>query len=176
MDRHKLSELSRDDLISKVVELESILNDFQQSSKELERALEDELQELETRNNKLKRDITVLQDHLTQEKRKNIKLNAEINDIQESTSGKIKSLEEEVRGLSQKLVRIEIVNDSMESNDRILCNKYEISQEFSNELLEKVALLEDEYDRERKLNLERQLHITNYQNQINDLKVEIRKL
>ena len=39
----QLQTLSKDELIEKVLELEAVLNEFQDSSKELERALEDEL-------------------------------------------------------------------------------------------------------------------------------------
>ncbi|RLV91657.1 AP-1 accessory protein LAA1 [Spathaspora sp. JA1] len=175
MDEKKLGELSKDELISKVLELESILNDFQQSSKDLERALEDELQELETKNASLVRDLNKLQQVYLDAKQKNVKLNSEINELSSTNRDKIMKLESEITQLQLKLVKIEIVNDSMESNDRILLNKYEISQQFNNELLEKIALLEDEVDRSKKQNIEQQLYITNYQNQLNELNQQVRQ-
>ena len=68
------------------------------------------------------------------------------------------------------------MNDSMENEDRIKTNKYEDQQKFNNHLLEKLALLESDYERERKLNIEKQLYITNYQNQIKDLNRKIETL
>ena len=49
----QLQTLSKDELIEKVLELEAVLNEFQDSSKELERALEDELLELENTKTQL---------------------------------------------------------------------------------------------------------------------------
>ena len=49
----QLQTLSKDELIEKVLELEAVLNEFQDSSKELERALEDELLELENTKSQL---------------------------------------------------------------------------------------------------------------------------
>ena len=46
------------------------------------------------------------------------------------------------------------MNDSMENEDRIKTNKYEDQQKFNNHLLEKLALLESDYEREKKLNIE----------------------
>ncbi|KAI5955459.1 hypothetical protein KGF57_003591 [Candida theae] len=167
-----LQSLSKDELIRKVLESEAILHEFQESSKELEKALEDELQELETTNLNLETQVLNLKNQLLASKQQNLDHGKELDNLQDLLLSK----DQEITSLQQKIVKIEIANASMESQDRIMLHKYKVQQEFSNELLEKMAILEDELDRVKKQNTEKQLHITNYKIQIDDLHDRIRQL
>lgn len=172
----QLQTLSKDELIEKVLELEAVLNEFQDSSKELERALEDELLELENTKSQLSEQLDLKKQELAQANTKVINLTSELNNLHESTNTKLYEKDEIIHNLTSQLVKTEIMNDSMENEDRIKTNKYEDQQKFNNHLLEKLALLESDYERERKLNIEKQLYITNYQNQIKDLNRKIETL
>ncbi|CAI5755701.1 unnamed protein product [Candida verbasci] len=172
MSEQQLKLLSKDDLILKVLESEAILNEFQESSKDLEKALEDELQELELNNLNLVKKIDSLNKQLNKLKSQINDLTKESSDLQELLLNK----DEEINNLQQKLVKIEIINDSMESQDRVIQNKYEIQQQFNNELLEKIALIDDDYERVKKSSMEKQLFLTNYENQIKELKIKIESL
>lgn len=172
----QLQTLSKDELIEKVLELEAVLNEFQDSSKELERALEDELLELENTKTQLSEQLDLKKQELAQANTKVINLTSELNNLHESTNTKLYEKDEIIHNLTSQLVKTEIMNDSMENEDRIKTNKYEDQQKFNNHLLEKLALLESDYERERKLNIEKQLYITNYQNQIKDLNRKIETL
>lgn len=176
MQYEMLLKLSKDELIDKVIELDSILNEFQESSKELERALESELEEQERIQSKLHKELKTTKTRLNESHIKIRELNSELNELQTNTSITITRQQQEISSLQSKLVKIEIINDSMESQDRIVNSKYSVAQQLNNELLEKIAILEDDCDRERKLNIERQLHITNYQNQIRELVSRIESL
>ncbi|KAI5968800.1 hypothetical protein CANMA_002236 [Candida margitis] len=168
----KLQALSKDELIQKVLESEAILNEFQESSKDLEKALEDELQELETTKMNLEDQVISLKNQLLTSRQQNLDHGKELDKLQDLLLNK----DQEIMGLQQKIVKIEIANASMESQDRIMLNKYEVQQTFNNELLEKLAILEDELDRAKRQNSERQLHITNYKIQVHDLQETIKQL
>ncbi|KAG5421111.1 NDE1 [Candida metapsilosis] len=166
----RLRTLSKEELIQKVLESEAILNEFQESSKDLEKALEDELQELETAKLNLEHQVINLKNQLIASKQQNLEQGKELDSLQDLLLSK----DQEIINLQQKIVKIEIANASMESQDRIMLNKYQVQQSFNNELLEKLAILEDELDRTKKENAERQLHITNYKIQIKDLQDKIK--
>lgn len=176
MSSVELNELTKEDLIEKILELEAGLNEFQESSKELEKALEDELLELETNNSQLVSKLNIKQEELSKANTKIIDLSSELNSLHESTSVKLYEKDEMIHNLTSQLVKTEIMNDTMENDDRIKSSKFEVQQKFNNELLERLAMLEGDYERERKLNVEKQLHIINYQNQIKDLQKKIEKL
>ncbi|RCK66234.1 hypothetical protein Cantr_01924 [Candida viswanathii] len=176
MTSTELKDLPKEDLIEKILELEAGLSEFQESSKELEKALEDELQELENSNTQLVSKLNAKQEELARANAKLLGLTSEINTLHESTSAKLYEKDEMIHNLTSQLVKTEIINDTMESDDRIKSSKFEVQQRFNNDLLERLAMLESDYERERKLNVEKQLHITNYQNQIKDLQKKIDKL
>ncbi|KAK6874383.1 hypothetical protein K6H11_001619 [Candida tropicalis] len=176
MSSAELKELSKEELIEKILELEAGLNEFQESSKELEKALEDELQELENNNSQLITKLTTKQEELVKANAKILDLSSELNSLHESTSTRLYEKDEMIHNLTSQLVKTEILNDTMENDDRIKSSKFEVQQKFNNDLLEKLAMLESDYERERKLNVEKQLHILNYQNQIKELQKKIDKL
>lgn len=168
----RLQALSKEELIQKVLESEAILNEFQESSKDLEKALEDELQQLESTNLNLENQVIDLKKQLLASRQQNLDQGKDLDELQDLLLSK----DQEIAGLQQKIVTIEISNASMESQDRIMLSKYEVQQAFNNELLEKLAMLEDELDRVKKQNTEKQLHITNYKIQISDLQETIKQL
>ncbi|KAI3404022.2 hypothetical protein KGF56_003181 [Candida oxycetoniae] len=168
----RLIQLSKNELVQKILESEAALNEFQESSRDLERALEEELHELESTNVVLIKQLQNFKGQLNSSRQQKLDLGREVGSLQEL----IQEKDAEISHLRQKIVNIEILNDSMESQDRIMTSKYELQQSFNNELLEKLAILEDEVDRLRKLNIEKGLYITNYQNQIEELNLKVTSL
>lgn len=149
-----------------MLELEQELVEFQESSRELEQALEDELRELENRNalllaqSQLKDEkISKLNDTITQ-------LTAEWNHQLQAAADKEAAQEKLITELKQKLVHMEILNDDMMSNDRVLESKYQMATQFNNELIEKIALVENDLELERQANALNRLTISNLKNEI----------
>lgn len=165
-----LSKLPRNVLEERFIELEQMLTDFQESSKDLEKALEDELTIQEETNEKLIQTIKLKDYDIKKEKVKNLNLNNELNKVQNDVISQKKHYEEQINNLKSSLVSIEISNDYMESNDRVLQSKLEYSNQFNNELLEKLAIIENDLELEKNKNIENQLLKTNYENKIKDLK------
>ncbi|CAK7898411.1 hypothetical protein CAAN1_26S00672 [[Candida] anglica] len=172
-DREGIWELSKEAAIERVVELETELIEFQESSKELEQALEDELHELELANEKLEFKYETVVSQLNVVNAKNVSLTQELTRVTEENRASMERYEDTVAGLRSQLVSVEIVNDNMENNDRLLESKLEIANQFNNELLEKIAILENDYYRERKDNIESKLHISNYENEIKQLRARL---
>lgn len=167
--RNRLSDLSRDELIQRILESEVALTEFQESSRDLEKALEDELHDLESNNTNMQKQINELKKQLENSRRHNKELSNEIDSLQEH----IHKNDKEIAQLRQTLVNVEITNDTMENQDRIMTSKYEVQQSLNNQLLEKLAILEDELDRTKKANMEQGLHVANYKIQIKDLQTKI---
>lgn len=167
--RNVLQDLPHTELVEKVIELESALCEFQESSKELELALEEELLELELANIDIKNDLKTVQRQLEESRTNVAVLSQEVNLLQDSNNSKAREHENEMHALKQQVVSIEIANDSMESHDRLIRNKLDLTIQFNNELLERLALMENDLERERRISLEKELYITNYQNEVKDL-------
>ncbi|KAK6456321.1 uncharacterized protein RJT20DRAFT_128176 [Scheffersomyces xylosifermentans] len=176
MTNEELEQLSKEELVLRVAELEAVLSEFQESSKELESVLEEELQGLEKANTTLQTALEMSKENLQKANSKVMSLTREINELQETSSFKLKEQDEIITQLKQKLVHVEITNDSMESNDRMLTSKLELANQFNSELLEKLALVENDYERERKAGMEKQLYISNYQNQVKELQQRVEEL
>jgi chromosome segregation ATPase len=168
-NRDELNLLSQDELIDRIIDLESILEEFQDSSKQLEQALEMEIQALETDNCRLKQGYDKCKLELDGCKSKVRDLTQELNDLYDIHVKEIRQYNQQLHELKQQIVSVEISNDNIESNDRILSHKLELSNQFNNELLEKLASIESDLEREKKSNLSNQLYITNYQNQVHEL-------
>lgn len=176
LNRDELEQLSEEKLVQRVIELESELNEFQESSKELEQALEEELQGLENENSALREALGVSKEQLQISKVTISNLNKEMSDLNETVITKTQEYEKQISSLKQKLVSVEIVNDDMEENDRMLCNKLELAGQFNNELLEKIAIIENDIHRERQTNSQKQLHITNFEITIKELNDKVSSL
>lgn len=176
INRDELGQLSQEEVVQRVIELESELNEFQESSKELEQALEEELQGLENENSTLREALGTSKKQLQLSKENIASLNKEISDLNETVITKTQEYEKQISSLKQKLVSVEIVNDDMEENDRMLCTKLELAGQFNNELLEKIAIIENDLHREKQTNSQKQLHITNFENSIKEMKGKILSL
>lgn len=148
----------------KMIELERELIEFQESSKELEQALEEELQSLETRNALLLAQVQE-KDQKIRELTQNIaSLNKELVEQTLLAADQVSEQEKEISDLKHKLVHMEILNDDMLSQDRVLESKYQLATQFNNELLEKIALVENELDLERQASARQRLIISNLEN------------
>jgi len=167
--RMLLSELTREELVAKVEELELVLEEFQESSKDLEQALEMELQELELANSTLKKSLTKTQAELDEANTKVLLLTRELSECHEIRSQENTKTTAQLNQLQQQVISMEITNDSMENNDRILTNKLHLANQLNNELLERIALVESDLEREKSANVANRLYITNYQNQVKEL-------
>lgn len=175
-DLQELTLLSKEEIVQKVFELEGELNEFQESSKELEIALEEELQELELKNKALK-NLLLEKDKQEVDLKQNImELQQELVSVHQQHVDRIQEYEEKINHLKKTIVAVEIENDSMESNDRLLTSKLHMASQFNNELLEKIAIIENEYERKKREAIEKQLYISNYQNQVRELTSKITHL
>lgn len=174
--RTDLQRLSKAEIVQRMLDLEAELNEFQASSRDLEQALEDELQTLELRNSALMRALASKEEQLLASSKQNQALAAEIDDLNVTLTKKTRLQDDELRRLQQQLVLVEISNDAMELHDRVLSSRLEVATQFNNELLEKVALVENDLELERKLALEARLHISNYQNNVRELNNKVAAL
>lgn len=172
-NRDGLVQLTQEEVVERVIELETELNEFQESSKELEQALEEELQGLERDNYALCETVNNSNEQMRASKESMAKLNKEVSDLNETIITKTKEYENQINSLKRKLVSVEIVNDDMEENDRMLCNKLDLAGQFNNELLEKIAIIENDLHREKQTNSQKQLHITNFEITIQELKNKV---
>lgn len=150
-------------IFQRMVDLEQELVDFQQSSKELEEALEAELNELEEKNKALTEQINARDNRLQLLASQLIEANNEINRLSEAQKKQKIQYENEINLLKQKLVAVEILNDDMGVNDRILESELQNAKQAKNELLEKLALVESELENEKQLNAQHRLCISNFE-------------
>lgn len=155
------SEDEEVEIRQRMLKLERELLEFQQSSKELEEALEEELDELEKKNKALQEQVQIKDAKIKSLASQLIQANAEINQLSESIAKQRASHEEETLKLRQKLVAVEILNDDMNTNDRILENNLKLARELNNDLLEKLALVENDLETEKQLNAQQRLRISN---------------
>ncbi|EGV62454.1 NADH:ubiquinone oxidoreductase [Yamadazyma tenuis] len=172
-DSQTLFHWSKDEIVNRVLELEHELQEFQDSSKDLEKALEDELQNLEEENARVSKDDAIKTETIKELNLKIKSLKTEINELNDKHNDEKRAFETEIMAMKQQLVEVEITNDNMESKDRLISNKLESLNSFNMELLEKIALLENDLYLEKKINTEKNLHIINYENTISDLKGKI---
>lgn len=151
-------------VVQRVLELEQELFEYQESSRDLETALEEELKQLELDNARL------LATNNTQAQTIN-QLKNDIKGLKRLVSQKDDTIQDwhtkydtDMFALKQKIVDIEITNDTMESNDRILQQKITFLTQFNGELLEKIAILENDLHLEKTNNNENRLKLSNYEN------------
>lgn len=151
-------------LQQRMLELEQELIDFQESSKELEQALEDELRDLETEKASLAAQVHYRDVRIAELTKRIVELTAEVNQLTADVTQKEKAHNLLVADLKQKLVSMEILNDDMVSQDRILESKLRLATQFNNELLEKIAMVENDLELEKQENAKHKLTISNLQN------------
>lgn len=156
--------MAESDVYLRVRQLEQELLEFQDSSKELEQALEEELQQLEEQNSTLEDQCREKDLKISELSTKIVALTLEINSLTEELDANKRSNEQIISILKQQLVAIEILNDDMVSHDRVLEQKLALAQQFNNELLEKLALVENDLELEKDVNAKQRLVILNLEN------------
>ncbi|CCE85917.1 Piso0_005557 [Millerozyma farinosa CBS 7064] len=171
-----ISNLPKEDIIIRVLELEKELQDFQESSKELEQALEEELADLEETKKDLEVKLETKTKQLDESTRREQELRSELLQLNESFNKQSTDYKNEILCLKERLVTTEISNDNMIEIERLLNYKVEMSDQTSNELLERVALLENDLERERSISMQRQLNLTNSENKVTELNGVIAEL
>lgn len=164
------------ELVDRVQQLELELLEFQESSKELELALEDELARMEAYTASLEHDLEVTQQDLATSRAREQQLERQLEAAEEAIRQQNRQNEERVLGLTQRLVAIEVVNESMELNDRMHAARMEVVQQMNNDLLERVALLDDEVHRQRDVAVQNRLHMSNQENTILELSQTVTEL
>lgn len=144
-----------------MLELEKELAEFQDSSKELEQALEEELRVLETQATTLTAQIQAKDAKIRSLTETVAQLNLEINEQSTRSVEEAAEYEKKISDLKHKLIHMEILNDDMVSRDRVLESKLLLATQFNDELLEKIAMVENELELERQANARHRLTITN---------------
>lgn len=149
---------------ARIAELEAELAEFQESSRELEQALEDELHALEVANEKAQYRAALLASQLAAASERARALAAEAAQLAEDARAQRTAHDAAMALLRQRLVEVEIAHDHMETSDRVLASKLEYATQFNGELLEKVAMLESDLERERQQAAQARLLLSNAQN------------
>ncbi|CUM68449.1 uncharacterized protein PRCAT00006173001 [Priceomyces carsonii] len=165
----ELENLTKDQIVQRVLDLKCELDEFQESSKELEQALEDEVETLENANCKLNLNLVSKDEDIQILKGKIMSLNIELKELQSSNNDLNSAYKCEIKSLKEKLVDIEIANESVSSQNRLLLSQLELSTQQNNELLEKIALIEYDLERELTANAEKELYLLNYRNKLNEM-------
>ncbi|KAK6462704.1 hypothetical protein DFJ63DRAFT_336013 [Scheffersomyces coipomensis] len=147
MNKEQLKGLSHDDLINKYIALETEFIEFQDSSRDLENILESELKAVEQSNQQLQSSIDQAQEKIIQ-------------------------LESIIATLREKSVANEISTDEYQLNERILKQDLNRYQELNNTYLEKIAILDNDYELERQ---QYQLENNQLQKRVLELEKEIVK-
>lgn len=171
-----LDLLSRKELEQKYRDLELVLCDIQESSHELEKALEEELRDTELRYEQQQAAYKKLEARANRDRQQVESLTQELNSLYESSRETAVEWESLHARLAEQLVIAEIDNDTMETNDRALQQQLYASQKISNDLLERLALTDHDLERERASSASKQLYIENYQRQVRELTMEIHAL
>lgn len=148
----------------RMLELELELVEFQESSKDLEQALEDELHDLEAQK-------SLLTDQLRSKEKLIFTLNGKVQSLNNEVAELLNLLiddksayEKVIADLKHKLVAMEILNDDYLSRDRVVDSKLQLANQFNNELLEKLAMVENDLDLERQTNAHLKLTLSNLGN------------
>ncbi|KAM9920575.1 hypothetical protein OXX59_007115 [Metschnikowia pulcherrima] len=148
----------------RMIELEHELVEFQDSSKDLEQALEDELHDLETQKSSLTSQLQNKDKVIATLNARVISLNTEVADISNTLADYKAASEKTIADLKHKLVAMEISNDDYLSRDRVVESKLQLANQFNNELLEKLAMVENDLDLERQANAQYRLTLSNLNN------------
>ena len=158
-----------DRLTRRNLELEAELEEFQQSSRDLERELEAQLEQSEKRNS----DLTAANSRLTLEV-DNLKL--KLNDVTTSSSEHISELEQELRVTKEaneqlilEIRELEQSNDDLERAQRTLAASLEEFESKFNEQIEKNVFLECELGEKSDL----EIMIQRLKDEVRDLKQEL---
>lgn len=169
------STLLRDELIAKLHEADNVIISFDASLDEALRH-EEEIARLDHKLTVAERDLSKCKRELETATAKIYSLTQEKNHMVETHQTELSQRDGEIRKLKQQLVLVEITNDTFENHDRLLQDKLAVATEFNNELLEKVALLELDGERDRRRLADLQLHMTNSQNEASELRDRVRHL
>lgn len=158
-----------DRLTRRNLELEAELEEFQQSSRDLERELEAQLEQSEKRNS----DLTAANNRLTLEV-ENLKL--KLNEVTTSTSDHISELEQDLRVTKEtneqlilEIRELEQSNDALERAQRALAASLEDFESKFNEQIEKNVFLECELGEKSEL----EIMIQRLKDEVRDLKQEL---
>lgn len=130
-------------------ELEQELVEFQQSSRELEQALEAELALLETENAALAQALAAKDAKIRALALRVSALNAEVARLAAALAAQKKDSDAQIAQLRRGIVSMEISNEHIATQDRVANSKLALATQLNNELLEKVAILENDLEVER---------------------------
>ncbi|ODV98633.1 hypothetical protein PACTADRAFT_48353 [Pachysolen tannophilus NRRL Y-2460] len=174
-----MDELSYEEAVKEVVSLRRELQEFENSSKELEDALELEIQDLNNERNKLRTNLQMKNEELNDSKKKIMALENELMQLSSKNNDLICKYEQDISQKKSKLIQFEIESDNLETDTRILNSKLQTQQEINNELLEKNIILQYEIseinhtlNNEKLENSNNQIKINELLNKINILSLQ----
>lgn len=171
-----LENLSHEQALEQVRELTLELREFERSSRELEDAMELELEELGKDKERLIKQNSDKDAIIADQKKKIILLEQEMMIMMEKNNQTVTHLETQLALKSKNLIDVEILNDKLENGERILKNEVQGLEDRYNELLERHVLLQGELsDQTHKLNHERLLN-TNNKSQITELENKVAQI
>lgn len=162
--------------IRAVAQLESELNEFQQSSYELEKELEKELLALEDANQELQDKNDSLTKEIKHVQNARFEMEKEIQRSKDELLKKCQRLEQELEIKTSRLVDIEILNDSIEQSERNLDVSYKELEEKYHISQEKIVILEAEISDSKDELFKEQLNHQNTKNELEDLRVKYDQL
>lgn len=156
--------------LKQIQQLETELTDFQKSSYELEQELEKELTALEDQNNEYKEEIARKNKEIDTWRTKYVQLERELSNLNTLYQDRFRKYKTELHSVRSQLVNIEIMNDNIEQNERLLSINLNDLESKYNDSLEKIALLEGELSYKEELLLKEKLKNQNLQNEYGEIK------
>lgn len=168
------SHLLREELIAKLQEADNVIISLDATLDEAIRH-EEEAAKLEQQLASANRDLVTLKREHETALAKIYSLTKEKNHMVETHQNEVGQLNNEIRQLRHQLVLVETINVDFETHDRLLEDKLTTATEFNNELLEKIAMLELEVERDRRRFTEQQLQMTDYQIETRELRKQVRQ-
>ncbi|KAH3670583.1 hypothetical protein OGAPHI_001098 [Ogataea philodendri] len=159
------NDLSRDELIQRLLALEKEFNGYVDESKELEEFLESETNRLTQQVTDLQTQSAKLQDRLDEARKENQSYLHQISTLEDDKKTQIDQLTAKVRTLERQVIDTEVANDGLESKLRILELSKGNEDARTGELLERLAILEDD-------NIEKDQLLINTQQRVKRLETE----
>ncbi|GMG11864.1 unnamed protein product [[Candida] boidinii] len=143
-DIEEYKKLSKGELIRRLIEVENEYKEFTVSSKELEEMLENELDEALSSKMKTEKILNELKIEMSITKNQKINALNKLDAILNIDKNKSDKYEQEEKLLKDRIVQLEISNDSLEVNNRVLKNKLSQKKEKIETITEYNLVIENE--------------------------------
>ncbi|KAI5787011.1 NUDE protein [Peziza echinospora] len=158
---------------SQVATLESELNEFQASSRELEAELEKELEASEKQHRNLRDKNESLRYEVEEWKTKYKQSKAEANTAQNALQKEVTTLREQNRAFQMRLRDMEVSNDHFETQERIVKSSLEDLETKYNVSIERGVMLEAEIHAGEAERESLRIEVQRLRDELSDMKVEV---